>query len=302
MKIIFMGSPEFAVSPLNLLLKSQYELVGVYTRAPKPAGRGKKLTKTPVHVIADENNIEVCTSSSLKSSEEEERFKDFKPDVAVIAAYGLILPRKILNIPKYGCINIHPSLLPRWRGAAPIQHMILAGDQETGVSIMQMNEGLDSGPILKQKKIFIEKCDNYKVLHDKLSDLGGYLLLEVLNETEKQIPVEQDDNYACYADKIEDCKIYVNDACDVAYRKIKAFYPKAFVKIENKRVRILDADFEVNTFSDTKQGEITSDNMHISFKGGTLIPKIVQMEGKKTCRIEDFIRGFKMGMKGKFIE
>ncbi len=297
-----MGSPEFAVGALSLLLKSENKIVAVYTKAPKPSGRGQKLTKSPIHVIAEENGIEVCIPTSLKSSAEQEQFRSFKPDVAVVAAYGLILPKEVLSIPKYGCINIHPSLLPRWRGAAPIQHTILAGDQETGVSIMQLNEGLDSGPILKQKKFLIEKNDNYKTLHDKLSALGSNLLMEVLNEIEKQVPSEQNDDNACYADKVEDYKIYANDTCEVAYRKVKAFYPKAFIKIENKRFRILDADFELNASLTSAQGEIINDNMYISLRGGTLIPKVVQMEGRNPCNVEDFFRGLKFSMVKKLIE
>ncbi|MCM1002284.1 methionyl-tRNA formyltransferase [Wolbachia pipientis] len=302
MRVVFMGSPEFAVGALSLLLKSENKIVAVYTKAPKPSGRGQKLTKSPIHVIAEENGIEVCIPTSLKSSAEQEQFRSFKPDVAVVAAYGLILPKEILSVPKYGCINIHPSLLPRWRGAAPIQHTILAGDQETGVSIMQLNEGLDSGPILKQKKFLIEKNDNYRTLHDKLSALGSNLLMEVLNEIEKQVPSEQNDDNACYADKVEDYKIYASDTCEVAYRKVKAFYPKAFIKIGNKRFRILDADFELNASLASAQGEIINDNMYISLRGGTLIPKVVQMEGRNPCNVEDFVRGLKFSMIKKLIE
>ncbi|MGL9718542.1 MAG: methionyl-tRNA formyltransferase [Wolbachia sp.] len=302
MRVVFMGAPEFAVGALSLLLKSENKIIAVYTKVPKPSGRGQKLTKSPIHVIAEENGIEVCIPTSLKSSAEQEQFRSFKPDVAVVAAYGLILPKEILNIPKYGCINIHPSLLPRWRGAAPIQHTILAGDQETGVSIIQLNEGLDSGPILKQKKFLIEKNDNYKTLHDKLSALGSNLLMEVLNEIEKQVPSEQNDDNACYADKVEDYKIYASDTCEVAYRKVKAFYPKAFVKIGNKRFRILDADFELNASLTSAQGEIINDNMYISLRGGTLIPKVVQMEGRNPCNVEDFVHGLKFSMVKKLIE
>ncbi|MFP3036345.1 MAG: methionyl-tRNA formyltransferase [Wolbachia sp.] len=302
MRVVFMGSPEFAVGALSLLLKSENKIIAVYTKGPKPSGRGQKLTKSPIHVIAEENGIEVCIPTSLKSSAEQEQFRSFKPDVAVVAAYGLILPKEILNISKYGCINIHPSLLPRWRGAAPIQHTILAGDQETGVSIMQLNEGLDSGPILKQKKFLIEKNDNYKTLHDKLSALGSNLLMEVLNEIEKQVPSEQNDDNAYYADKVEDYKIYAGDTCEVAYRKVKAFYPKAFVKIGNKRFRILDADFELNASLTLARGEIVNDNMHITLRGGTLIPKVVQMEGRNPYNVEDFVRGLKFSMIKKLIE
>ncbi|MDM8335024.1 methionyl-tRNA formyltransferase [Wolbachia pipientis] len=302
MRVIFMGSPEFAVGVLNLLLKSKNEIIVVYTKAPKPSGRGQKLTKSPIHMVAEENGIKVRTPTSLKSLVEQEKFKNFKSDIAVVAAYGLIIPKEILNIPKYGCINVHPSLLPRWRGAAPIQHAILAGDQETGVSIMQLNEGLDSGPILKQKKFMIEKNDNYKTLHDKLSELGSDLLMEVLNKIEKHVPLEQNDDNACYANKVEDYKIYASDVCEVAYRKVKAFYPKAFVKIENKRVRILDADFEANVSLTSAGGKIINDNMHISLGSGTLIPKVVQMEGRSPCSVEDFVRGLKFSTVKKFIE
>ncbi|MGL9682268.1 MAG: methionyl-tRNA formyltransferase [Wolbachia sp.] len=302
MRVIFMGSAEFAAGALSSLLKSENKIIAVYTKAPKASGRGQKLTKSSIHVIAEENGIEIYIPISLKSLLEQERFRSFKPDVAVVAAYGLILPKEILNIPKYGCINIHPSLLPRWRGAAPIQHTILVGDQEAGVSIMQLNEGLDCGPVLKQKKILIEKNDNYKTLHDKLSALGSNLLMEVLNEIEKQVPSEQNDDNACYADKVKDYKIYVDDTCEVAYRKVKAFYPKAFVKIENKRFRILDADFELNASLISAQGEIVNDNMHISLRGGTLLPKVVQMEGRTPCSVENFVRGLKFSIVKKFIE
>ncbi|MGL9732599.1 MAG: methionyl-tRNA formyltransferase [Wolbachia sp.] len=302
MRVVFMGSAEFAVDVLSSLLKSENKIIAVYTKANKLSGRGQKLTKSPIHVIIEENDIEMCIPISLKSLIEQERFRNFKPDVAVVAAYGLILPKEILNIPKYGCINVHPSLLPRWRGAAPIQHAILVGDQEIGVSIIRLNEGLDSGPVLKQKKILIEKNDNYKTLHDKLSVLGSNLLMEVLNEIEKQIPLEQDDDNACYANKVEDYKIYLSDTCEVAYRKVKAFYPKAFVKIENKRFKILDADFELNASLILMRGEIINDNMHINLSGGTLIPKVVQMEGRNPCSIENFVRGLKFSIVKKNIE
>lgn len=298
-----MGSSKFAVSALNLLLKSENKVVAVYTKIPKPSGRGYKLGKSPIHVIAEENGVEVRIPISLKTSLEERRFKELKPDIAVIAAYGLIIPKEILYIPRYGCINIHPSLLPRWRGAAPIQHTILAGDYETGVSIMRLNEKLDSGPILKQEKFLIEKSDNYKTLHDRLSILGSYLLIEVLNNIEKQVPLEQNDNNACYANKVEDYRIYANDTCEVAYRKVKAFYPKAFIKIWNKRIRVLDADFKLDSsLVPLIRGEIINNDMHISFTGGTLIPKIVQMEGRSPSNIKDFICGLRFNILKKFIE
>ncbi len=301
MRVIFMGSPEFAVRPLKLLLDSSHEVMVVYTKAPKPAKRGKRLTKTIVHLAAEANQIGVCTVNSFRATEECNNFRNFMPDVAVVVAYGIILPLEVLDIPKYGCINIHPSLLPRWRGAAPIQHTILSGDLETGVSIMQMDEGLDSGPVLKQVKIPILEYDNYKTLHDKLSEIGGRLLLEVLDEIKNLSPVKQDDSHMCYANKIEDYKIYADDDCEIVYRKIKAFYPKAFINIDNRRVRILDADLHLGELFNFKFGQIIDESMRIYFKGGTLIPKVVQVEGRKPCNIADFIHGLKINIKGKFL-
>ncbi|OEY86747.1 methionyl-tRNA formyltransferase [Wolbachia pipientis] len=297
-----MGSPEFAVRPLKLLLASFHEVVAVYTKAPKPAKRGKQLMETPIHSIVKRNNIPVYNTASFKLPEEDDKFRNLMPDVAVVVAYGIMLPQKILNIPKYGCINIHPSLLPRWRGAAPIQHTILSGDSETGISIMQMDEGLDSGPVLKQLKTPITEYDNYKTLHDKLSEIGSHLLLEVLDEIKNLSPTNQDDNNTCYAHKIEDYKIYIYDACEVAYRKVKAFFPKAFIAIDNKRIRILDADLQLHKPLHLNFGLVINENMHISFEGGILIPRVVQMEGRNPCSIEDFIRGLKINIKGKLLD
>lgn len=290
-----MGSPEFAVYPLKSLLQSYHEVVAVYTKAPRHAHGEKKLMKTPVQIVAEKNNIAVSTTDSFKSIKEQEKFKHFMPDVALVVAYGLILPQKILTIPSYGCINMHPSLLPRWRGPAPIQHTILAGDRETGVSIIQMNEMLDAGNLLKQKKISLTDCDNYKILHDKLSAIGSHLLLEVVDEIEELLPTKQDHDYACYAHKITDYRIYADDSCATAYRKVKAFYPKAFIKIGGKRVKILDAILETNASLNLAYGAV-GNNMHLYLKGGILIPKVVQMEGRNPCNIEDFMRGYKVGL------
>ncbi|WP_333024023.1 methionyl-tRNA formyltransferase [Wolbachia endosymbiont of Pentidionis agamae] len=302
MRIIFMGSPEFALTPLDSLLKSKHEVIAVYTRTPKPSGRGKKNTKTPVHIASERNNLKVYIPSSLNSVKEQEILRNLKPDVIVVTAYGLFLPKKVLDIPKYGCINIHPSLLPRWRGAAPIQHAILAGDEETGVSIMQMNEMLDAGDILKQDKIHLEKDYNYSMLHDKLSKLGSKLLIEVLDDIANVSPIFQEENGVCYASKISDYKIYITDTCESACRKVKALYPKAFFNLEGKRIRILDAScISCNINSEENIGAIINNSMHIRLHQDIFIPKIVQIEGKKPCDIESFIRGLKFNLKGKVI-
>lgn len=208
-----MGSSSFAVAPLLSLIWEKYNVVAIYTKSPKPAGRGQRITKTPVHMTADKNNINVYAPSTFKVDNEIETFRNLHPDIAIVVAYGLILPKSLLGIPKYGCINIHPSLLPKWRGAAPIQHAILAGDRKTGVAIMQVNEQLDTGPIFMQSSVDIGTEGNYQTLHDRLSMLGS---------------VQQCTSGVSYADKIEDYRIYLHDSAEIACRKIKALYPKAF--------------------------------------------------------------------------
>ncbi|WP_339047746.1 methionyl-tRNA formyltransferase [Candidatus Mesenet endosymbiont of Phosphuga atrata] len=293
MRIVFMGSPNFAITPLLSLIEAKYNIVAVYTKSPKSAGRGQKITKTPVHTIADQNNINVCIPSSFKTSDEIEIFRNLHSDIAIVVAYGLILPKLLFNIPKYGCINIHPSLLPRWRGAAPIQYAILTGDKETGVTIMQVDEHLDAGPIFMQRSININTIDNYQTLHNKLSILGSELLLQVLSNINKLIPKKQCTNGVSYANKIEDYKIYLYDSAEVACRKIKALYPKAFFYLGDKRVKILDASYyEDDNKQDIKPGTIINCNMHIKLSGNSiLVPKILQIEGKKACTVDDFTRG-----------
>lgn len=289
-----MGSPSFAAAPLLSLIEAKYNLIAIYTKSPKPAGRGQKITKTPVHVIAEQNNINVYTPSSFRVDDEIETFRNLRPDIAIVVAYGLILPESLLNIPRHGCINIHPSLLPRWRGAAPIQHAILAGDKKTGVTIMQVNQQLDAGPIFMQRSIDINAEDNCQILHDKLSVLGSELLLKVLDNIDKLIPKKQCANGILYANKVEDYRIYLHDSAEVAWRKIKALYPKAFFYLGDKRVKVLDASYyEDNNKQDIKPGTIINCNMHIKLSNSSiLVPKILQMEGKKACTVDNFTCGY----------
>src|SRR3954451_21389462 len=177
MRIVFMGSPEFAVPSLNALVEAGHEILAAYSQPPRPAGRGKGERKTAVHEQAEELGIEVRTPRTLRNEEEQARFRELNADLAVIAAYGLILPKPILDAPSRGCINIHASLLPRWRGAAPIQRAILAGDETSGVSIMQMDAGLDTGPVLAQEAIPISGTDTAQTLHDRLAALGARLIV-----------------------------------------------------------------------------------------------------------------------------
>src|SRR5690348_4843957 len=196
MRIVFMGSPDFAVPSLNALVEAGHDVICAYTQPPRPAGRGKSDQKTAVHQRADELGIEVRTPKSLRNEEEQAKFAALDADVAIVAAYGLILPKPILDAPKNGCINVHASLLPHWRGAAPIQRAILAGDEMTGVTIMQMNEGLDTGDMLHKVSCPITSEDTSATLHDRLALLGAEALIETLQNLEQIKPIKQDDIFA----------------------------------------------------------------------------------------------------------
>ncbi len=202
MKIVFMGTPEFALEALKALA-DEHEIIAVYTKEPKISGRGNKLVKTPVHLWAEERGIEVRTPKTLRNETEQRKFAELKADVAVVAAYGLILPQPVLDAYPMGCINIHASLLPRWRGAAPIQRSIEAGDKVSGVTIMKVAAGLDTGDMLLKGEVAITPDTTGEILHDKLAVLGGQLVLQTLRQWNDIIPQPQDDALSCYAAKIE---------------------------------------------------------------------------------------------------
>ena len=204
-RLAFMGTPDFATHILNALIKAQYQVVAVYTQPPRPVGRGYKITPSPVHELGALNNLPVFTPESLKSEQIQSQWRDLNLDVAVVAAYGLILPKAILEAPRAGIVNIHTSLLPRWRGAAPIQRAILAGDRETGVTIMKMDEGLDTGDILLAKKVPIENSTTTPLLFDALAHLGEEALLSALPLylSGELHPVPQSEEGVTYAAKLE---------------------------------------------------------------------------------------------------
>ena len=197
LRIIFAGTPDFAAVALQALLNSPHELVAVYTQPDRPAGRGRKLKPGPVKALAMQHGIPVCQPLSLKSEQDQGALQQWQADVMVVAAYGLILPEAILNIPRYGCLNIHASLLPRWRGAAPIQRAILAGDKETGVTIMQMDMGLDTGDMLLKGSCPIKVGDTAQSLHDRLADIGARALLHVLDLLPDGLHPEQIGRASC---------------------------------------------------------------------------------------------------------
>lgn len=244
MKIIFAGTPDIAAPALETLLHSSHDVVAVYTQPDRPAGRGKKLTPSPVKTLALQHNIPVEQPENFKTEEARKKLAFYQADVMVVIAYGLLLPTTVLTIPKYGCINIHVSLLPRWRGAAPVQHAILAGDKASGVTIMQMDKGLDTGKILAQTSCSIHETDTSESLFIRLSDMAQPLLLSVLTqiETHSLQPIEQHNHHATYAHKIEKnhAKIDWHETSEIIDRKVRAYYPApiAFFDHHGELIRV----------------------------------------------------------------
>ena len=259
MKIIFAGTPHFAASALNALI-GEHQIVGVFTQPDRPSGRGMQLNASPVKQLAMQQGLTVLQPESLKTEQAQLEIAALGADVMVVAAYGLILPKAVLNLPRYGCLNIHASLLPRWRGAAPIQRAILAGDRETGITIMQMDEGLDTGSMLLRKSCLIEPDDNAQTLHDKLAALGADSILEALQllAANRLIPVAQDEGAACYAAKLQKSEAAIDwrqDAVQIE-RAVRAYnpYPVSQAKLNDVVVKIWQA--EVCTGQQGKPGEV----------------------------------------------
>lgn len=301
MKIVLFATPEFAIPTLNKIYNSKHEIVAVYTREPKEQGRGMKLQNTPIHEEALKLSLNVCIPKSLKRPEEWEKLKSFEADIFVVVAYGLLLPKEILNIAKFGCINIHPSLLPRWRGAAPIQRALMTGDEKTGVCIIVLGEGLDDGDILACKEIEITNKTTLEDLHDKLSIDGAELMLKCLNEIEETGKITakpQGENGLIYAKKIEkeEGKIDFNqniEKIDLLIRTLGSTIGTYF-EYNNERIKVLKAEFLNNNTSNFNNGDIIDKSIFsIKCGNGIMKPLILQREGKKALPIEEFLRGFK---------
>lgn len=294
MKVVFMGTPDFAVPALERLIK-EHDVVCVYTREPKFSGRGNKLNKTPVHLVAEANGIEVRTPKTLRNSEEQRKFTELKADIAVVAAYGLLLPLPILEAYPFGCLNLHASLLPRWRGAAPIQRAVEAGDAKSGVTIMQVAEGLDTGDMLLKGEVEISSTTTGGELHDKLALQGADLISRVLADIKSFVPQPQPQNGACYAAKIDkaECKLDFNQKAEVLCRKIRAFnpYPAMFFEYSGERFKVLEAH-KVEKYASA--GTIIQDNnsLLIACADGALNITQIQRQGKKLMTIGELLRGF----------
>jgi len=293
-KIVFMGTSDFALSVLKKLFE-KHNIVCVYTKAPKQSGRGQQLLKTPVQLFVEEHNIEVRTPKSLKMLEEQEKFAALNADIAIVAAYGLILPKAVIEAFPLGCVNIHASLLPKWRGAAPIQRCIEAGDKESGITIMNVVEALDAGDILLQQKTPITNETTGGSLHDELAQIGADLILKYLDNVADIIPQKQDESKVCYAAKLDKAESLLDFTIDaeILERKIRAFnpFPATYFEYKGERFKVLTAKICDMT---GKCGEIVDADKHlvIACKNGALEIKQIQRQGKKAMSAQELLRGF----------
>lgn len=298
LRIVFMGTPEFAATTLKALLNSAHEIIAVYSQPPRPKGRGYKMQNSPVHDLALKSDIPVYTPKSLKGEAEQQEFADLKADIAIVAAYGLLLPKTVLNAPKYGCLNVHASLLPRWRGASPIQRAIWEGDEKTGVTIMQMDEGLDTGNMITKSEIEITDDMTALTLHDQLAEIGADLTLSTLDTLMKDSKLEgikQNDEDATYAHllKKEDGKINWSQDAHAIDRQIRALtpWPGVFCKSSDQSLKILEtipssekADKPAGTILD-KSGNIACGNNSV------LTIRALQPAGKQAMDFVSALNG-----------
>lgn len=287
-----MGTPDFAVETLKALIAAGHEIACVYAQPPRASGRGLQLRPTPVHAYAEVQGIEVRTPLSLKSPDEQQRFNDVKADAAVVVAYGLLLPQAVLDASKYGCFNVHASLLPRWRGAAPIQRAIMAGDAETGLTIMRMEAGLDTGPMLKVGRVTIGPKTTASSLHDELAVLGSRLIVEVLENPSVHGTIQPIDGVT-YAKKIEKSETHIDfskSALEVR-NHIHGLspFPGAWCMANGARVKILQCQIVER---DGDAGEMLDDELTVACGMGALRCTSLQREGKGVMDAATFLRGF----------
>ncbi|MCP4429054.1 MAG: methionyl-tRNA formyltransferase [Chloroflexi bacterium] len=297
-RVVFMGTPDFAVPSLKTLIDTQ-TVVGVVTQPDKPAGRGKKLRPSPVKITAEQVGIPVYQPKSLRSEDAAEPLRHWRPDVIVVAAFGQILRPHVLDFPLHGCLNVHASLLPRWRGASPIQHAILAGDAETGVTLMQMDVGLDTGDMFVRQAIPIRPDETAASLHDRLAELGAAMLGDHLNDilNGRIIPTPQDDDQSIYAPMIkkEDGRLDWEQASAQLDRRIRAMtpWPGAFTTWQGKNLKIKAAEAMGGRLPAGAPGDVVlaGETAVVLTQDGGLALKQIQLAGKKAMTAADFIRG-----------
>ena len=302
MKIVFMGTPDFAVGALEALVEAGHEVVAVVTQPDKPKGRGKEMQQTPVKACALKYNIEVFQPVKIKTPEAVEVLRGYDADLFVVAAFGQILSKEILDMPKFGCVNIHASLLPKYRGAAPIQWAILEGEKETGVTIMQMNEGLDTGDMLTKVIVPIEENDTGESLFDKLAQAGAKLLVETIPQMEAGTlkPEPQDDSLSTYAKMIkkEMGLIDWKKEAVVLERLVRGMnsWPSAYTHFNGKTLKIWEAGVE-NAETTAEPGtvvEVTKNRIKVQTGRDLLVLKQIQLEGKKRMDVAAFLLGYKV--------
>ena len=300
MKIVFMGTPDFSVPSLNSLINAGHEVVLCVTQPDRERGRGKKVSFSPVKECAISHNIPVLQPEKIKDPEAVDELRKYEADVFIVVAFGQILPKEVLEMPRFGCINVHASLLPKYRGAAPIQWAILNGDKETGITIMQMGEGLDDGDILSQRKIAIDKEETGGSLFEKLADLGGELLVDTLKEIEKNNikPEKQDEEKATKVGMIHKDmgRIDFNDPAIKIERQVRGLYPwpSAYTKINGKGVKVFLSEALNENREGKEPGEVIKadrDGFLIQTGSGILSLKELQPEGKKRMNYSDFLNG-----------
>ncbi|WP_424928452.1 methionyl-tRNA formyltransferase [Amaricoccus tamworthensis] len=293
MRLIFMGTPDFSVTILDALVDAGHEIACVYSQPPRPAGRGKKPRPSPVHQRAEALGLPVRCPVSLKSPEEQKALSDLNAEAAVVVAYGLILPQAVLDAPQRGCLNIHASLLPRWRGAAPIQRAIMAGDAESGVCIMQMEAGLDTGPVLTREATPIASDDTAGSLHDRLASIGAGLIVDTLARLDSLSPEPQPAEGVTYAHKIDKAEARIDwtrPAIEID-RQIRGLapFPGAWTEIDGTRVKLLLSRIADGTGT---PGQVLDESLTVACGDGAVQLLRLQRAGKGAADTGDFLRGF----------
>lgn len=304
MKVVFMGTPDFAVPCLKMLAESPHEVKAVFTQPDKPKGRGYKMIPTPVKSTAIEYGIDVYQPLSLRRGEDAQKsleiLREISPDLIVVTAYGQILPKEILDLPKYKCINIHASLLPKYRGSAPINHCLLNGETETGVTSMLMAEGLDTGDMLIKKSTPIGKNENYQELYSRLAEMGAEVLAETLSAIENGTlsPQKQDDSLSCYSPMIrkEMSRLDFSESAEKVHNTIRGV--TGFTALNGKRLKVFRSEISADTAPNAENGTIVNaENFTVKCGDGGLVTfGEVQIEGGKRMKTADFLRGKKLSV------
>lgn len=304
MRIVFMGTPTFAAAALQSILDANLNVVAVYTQPPKPVGRGYEVTKSATHELAERHNIPVYYPKTLRTPEAQDELRSLRPDICVVAAYGFILPQSVLDIPPLGCVNIHGSLLPRWRGAAPIQHAILAGDTETGITIMDMDVGMDTGDMLYKRSVPITPTTISQILFDELALLGGEMIVEYLRHSDHYTSTPQPIEGITMAPKIDKsmARLDWRKTAVELERQLRAFtpWPGAFTTYNGIILKIGGLEV-ISHQHDQLPGTILNNQLHIACGNGTVLAiTALQRPGGKMLPTTEFVKGFEVSIRHQF--